>query len=161
MSPSPKKSKKSSSSTARQTAPARAFRTLPAVDRDLENLAGIVVAINNAVTDLQSAFRAIEEHVQELDLKTIFIMNAVAITRVKHGGIVGLTGEPEKVTKKLMEWYREGGREQLLMKLQEAENAIKAAAQAGELGDEDETTEGQGAGAEGAPAKKDPGPTIN
>lgn len=148
MAPSQKK-KSSSSSTAKPKS--GRFRTLADVDADLENLAGVVVSLNNHVLQLDDTFRRLEEHVQELDLKIIFTMNAVAITRKRHGGII-VAGQPETITKKLMEWYREGGRDQLVMKLQEAENELKklqeeAAAHAGE--GEGEGAQAPDAGGEG------------
>lgn len=134
----------SSSSSSKKKGKLRSFQDL---ENDLESLAGVLISINDTVQRL-------EEHVQELDLKSVFTMNAISITRVKHGGIVGPSGTPESTTKKLMEWYREGGREQLVMKLKEAELAIQKARQEaaqikGVEDNEDDTT---------PPA--DPGTTI-
>lgn len=141
--------KKSSSSSAKKKG---TFRTFEDLERDLESLSGVLVNIAQTVA-------RIEEHVEELDLKTIFTMNAISITRIKHGGIIGISGEPEKTTKKIMQWYREGGREQLVMKLKEAELAIEqkrqevAAAAKGETEDDGTITE--------TPDDTDPGGKVH
>jgi hypothetical protein len=100
-------------------------RTLADVIADLQGLADIVVPLNNAVVDLHNTFLRMEEHLQEIDLKLIFTMNTITISRKRHGGIL-VAGEPEKITKKLMEWYRDGGRDALKMQLEKAAHDLKA-----------------------------------
>ena len=168
-----KKSKKAATSTNGAHGAFDKYRTLANVDEDIESLAGVLRHVCATVDKLDAAFKRLEAHVEEQDLKIIFSMNTISITRERHGGLVGPNGESEKITKKLMAWYREGGRDRLVMKLAEAEHEIKkarAAAEAegdvAELVDRgsafgDEASQGEGSATTGTPAKKDPGPTIN
>lgn len=114
--------------------PVKRIRGTAEIDADLDNLAGVVININDTLLRLQN-------HVEEIDLKTIFVMNAVAVSRKKRGGLIldGNTAEME--TKSLMQWYREGGRDTLVMRLQEAQREIHEAAKAlGETKDGDNAT---------------------
>lgn len=119
-----KRAKKSSSSAGKQ------LPTFESLQTQLRELTSLVIGIGDATQRLQA-------HVEELDMKVIYTMNAIAISKVKHGGVLGLGGQPEKTTKKLMQWYRDGGRDQLIMQLQQVEDDIKKAqAAAGEIGEE-------------------------
>jgi hypothetical protein len=124
-----------------ETAAQRVARRLDDINHHLE-------AHDNLAVDLAREVASLRELVAELNVQTIFIMNAFSFTR-KVSTIADAAGQFQTVRETLADRYRNGGRDMLITQL-EAENAAADQARQTQAAEDAPATED---GGEEDPAK--------